>query len=100
MRPRFGLAEERRTAHLAEPSSHAVPAVRDAEVLRGLSSTREAGRTKTRVHGTVAPAKILAVATPAHASHYGQLGTRPTNRAAKAFTRYRHVMVTRPRWTE
>jgi hypothetical protein len=95
MRPRFGLAEERRTARSAEPSPHAIPAVRDAEVFSGFSSAGEARRTKARIHGPAARTKVLAVAAPAHSSHYRQLRTCPANQAAKTFTRYRHVINSR-----
>jgi hypothetical protein len=88
--PRFGLARKRRTTNAAKTPAHTVPAVSDAEVVSGFSGHGEAGRTKARVHGPAACTKVLAVAAPAHSSHYRQLRAFPANRTAEASTSCRH----------
>ena len=91
VRSGFGFAKERRSARSAEPSPHSIPAVRNTEVVGSFSSAGEARRTKARVHCATATAKVLAVAAPTHSRHYRRLRACPTNQAAKALTRYRHV---------
>ena len=90
VRPGLGLTEERRTARRAKPSTHPVSTIGVAEVVGSFSGDGKARRTKARVHSSATCAKVLAVTAPAHPGHYGQLQTRPANRAAKASTRYRH----------
>jgi hypothetical protein len=90
VRPGLCLAEERRTARRAKPSSHPVSTIGDTEVVSSFSSDGKARLTKARVHSCTTCTKVLAVTAPAHPGHYGQLQARPANRAAKASTRYRH----------
>ncbi len=86
----LGFAAEWRTARPAESPSHTVSAVRDTEEVGGFPDSGEGRGTEARVHGAATCTQILAVAAPAHASHYGQLRARPVNRTAEASTGYRH----------
>lgn len=82
MRPRLGLAEERRAASRAEPAVHSIAAVGDTREVARLPGYLESRSAKGSTHRSAACAQVLAVSAPAHARHNGRLLALPSNRAA------------------
>ena len=79
VRPRLGLAEERRSARRTEPPMDLVPAVRDASIIAGLSDHGERFPAEAGIDRSAPGAEILAVPAPAYACHNGRLGALPVD---------------------
>ena len=90
MRTSLRLAEERRPARRAESPMHLVAAVRDTQVIAGLTRHRERRRKEAGVDCSVASTDVLALPTPAHARDNRGRRAFPANRATEASACYRH----------
>jgi hypothetical protein len=90
MRPRLGLAEERRPARRTESPVHLVATVRDASIVVRLSGHCEGGSAEASVDRSAARTDILALPAPAHARDNRRLRAFPADCPAEASSCDRH----------
>jgi hypothetical protein len=90
MRPRLGLAEERRPARRTESPVHLVATVRDASIVVRLSGHFEGGSAEASVDRSAARTDILALPAPAHTRDNRRLRAFPADCPAEASSCDRH----------